>query len=186
MIEVAHPSARYLPFALVGDWRDNHAMEDVFRITNLDPVVIEAERVRALELIASAIPPERIHEVGSTAVQGVVGKQDLDFLVLVPKSEFCETRDALDRLFRRNPEQLSNDVYQGYTVPSNLDVAVQLTIEGGPNDSFLEFVALLRGSESLRTRYNQLKEAFDGRSMGEYRDAKREFIEKALMARNDS
>lgn len=155
-------------------------MKDVFRITNVDPIIIEAERTRVLRLIESVVPSEHVHEVGSTAVQGVVGKQDLDYLVLVPKQDFGGTRAVLDRLFRRNPEQLSNDVYQGYTVSSDLDVSVQLTVAGGPNDTFLKFVDRLRGSEELRTRYNQLKADFDGRPMCEYRDAKREFIETAL------
>jgi GrpB-like predicted nucleotidyltransferase (UPF0157 family) len=174
------------PFALHRDCCHNHLMKDVFRITNIDPTVIETERSRVLHLIGTAIPSEHIHEVGSTAVQGVVGKQDLDFLVLVPKQVFGETRAVLDRLFRRNPEQLSNDVYQGYTVSSDLDVAVQLTVAGGLNDTFLKFVDLLRGSEELRTRYNQLKADFNGRPMCAYRDAKREFIETALSGANDN
>lgn len=155
-------------------------MGEVFRISNIDPAVVEAERARALNLIASAIPRSSIHEVGSTAVAGLVGKQDLDFLVLVPKAEFRATRSVLDQFFKRNPEQLSNDVYQGYTVSSDLDVAIQLTVEGGPNDTFFAFINLLRGSAVLRHEYNQLKEAFDGRSMDNYREAKREFIENAL------
>ena len=159
-------------------------MNDVFRITDIDPMIIEAERTRALKLIASIIPSQRIHEVGSTAVQGVVGKQDLDFLVLVPKTDFAESRTALDNIFKRSPEQLSNDVYQGYTISSDLDVAIQLTVEGGPNDTFLAFIDLLRASEVLRNQYNQLKTAFDGQPMNEYRQAKQEFIENALAGRN--
>ncbi len=157
---------------------------DVFRITHIDPSLIDAERTRVLNLIASAVPLERIFEVGSTAVQGVVGKQDFDFLVRVPKAEFEKTRDLLDQHFNRNSEQLSNDVYQGYTVTSDFDVAIQLTVEGGPNDTFLEFVDLLREDDALRIRYNRLKEAFDGRPMDEYRDAKSEFIENALSSAN--
>lgn len=131
-------------------------------------------------MLASIIPADQFHEVGSTAVAGVIGKQDLDFLVLVPKADFLTTRAALDQMFQRNAEQLSNAVYQGYIVSSEPDVAVQLTIKGGPNDNFLEFVELLRGNDRLITRYNKLKEKFDGQPMDKYRAAKRAFIEQAL------
>lgn len=161
-------------------------MVEVFRITDIDPRVLDAERRRVLALLTAIVPQERVHEVGSTAVPGIVGKQDLDFLVLVQTQDFCSTRRDLDRRFPRNPGQLSNDVYQGYKVDSDLDVAIQLTIEGGAHDNFLVFLAELRASASLRAEYNRLKQAFDGRAMDEYRDAKGAFIEKVLSATNDS
>ncbi len=155
-------------------------METVFRISDLDPAVIAAERQRALALIIETTPSAYVHEVGSTAVEGLIGKQDLDFLVRVPAEEFAEIRAALDRRFARNPEQLANEAYQGYIIESTLDVAVQLTVEGGAHDTFLTFLHALRESETLRTRYNNLKRSFDGRSMTEYRDAKRAFIESVV------
>ena len=160
-------------------------MAEVFRIRNFDASVLDAERERVSTLLKVCIPAERIHEVGSTAVPGVVGKGDLDFLVLVPAQDFETTRELLDQKFQRHPDQLSSDIYQGYLVDSKLDVAIQLTVEGGAHDDFLTFLMQLRASASLRAEYNRLKQSFDGRAMNEYRDAKRAFIERALSdARN--
>ncbi|MEM7001478.1 MAG: GrpB family protein [Pseudomonadota bacterium] len=155
-------------------------MSDVFRITDIDPAALDTARTQVQQKLASVIPADQFHEVGSTAVAGVIGKQDLDFLVLVPEADFLRTRAVLDQMFQRNAEQLSNAVYQGYIVSSEPDVAVQLTVKGGPNDTFLEFVELLRDNDHLITRYNKLKEMFDGQPMGTYRAAKRAFIEQAL------
>jgi len=137
-----------------------------------------------LALLAARVPSEYVHEVGSTAVAGVLGKQDLDFLVLVPTRDFPNIRAVLDQWFARNPEQRSNDVYQGYKVDSDLDVSIQLTVEGGPHDDFLDFLARLRASATLRAEYNELKKSFDGRDMHEYRFAKRAFIERVLSSTN--
>ena len=136
---------------------------ETFRISSLDAEVLDAERRRVLALLAACIPLEKVHEVGSTAVPGIVGKQDLDFLVLVPAKDFEVTRSVLDQRFRRNPEQLSTDAYQGYTIDSDLDVAIQLTIEGSTHDTFLAFLAQLRDSADLRAQYNHLKQRFDGK-----------------------
>lgn len=159
-------------------------MVEVFRINDIDPSALDAERRRVLALLTAIVPPERVHEVGSTAVPGIVGKQDLDFLVLVQAQDFRSTRHDLDQQFPRNLGQLSNDVYQGYKVDSALDVAIQLTIEGSAHDNFLTFLDALRASANLRAEYNRLKQAFDGRAMDKYRDAKGAFIEKVLSSTN--
>lgn len=133
-----------------------------------------------MQLLAKIVPTESVFEVGSTAVAGIIGKQDLDFLVRVPPEKFQATRAALDQAFTRNPEQLSNAIYQGYIVESNMDVAIQLTIEDGPFDNFLAFLDRLRESAELRQEYNELKRQFDGALMADYREAKQVFIERVL------
>jgi GrpB-like predicted nucleotidyltransferase (UPF0157 family) len=155
-------------------------MNDIFHIAEVPPALLQAERKRLLDLLRGHIPLKFVYEVGSTAILGIVGKQDLDFLVLVPTADFGATRAKLDQLFSRNPNQLSSEVYQGYTVESELDVAIQLTIANGPHDTFLAFLSELRKNVGLRTQYNQLKYAFDGKPMAEYREAKSAFIERVL------
>lgn len=160
--------------------RHNLMMAELFRIKPMDAADLSKERQRVQTLLSTVTDAKTVYEVGSTAVPGLIGKQDLDFLVLVPAAEFVAVRSRLDEHFRRNPDQLSTTEYQGYTVESALDVAIQLTIEGGQHDTFLEFLALLRGSPVLREQYNQLKVAFDGQPMQRYREAKHRFIETAL------
>jgi hypothetical protein len=103
-------------------------MSDIFHLQNLDPQLIAVERVRVFDLLQDLMPPGSVMEVGSTAITGVIGKQDIDFMVRVHRSEFIKVRDILDRNFRRNPDQLSNNEFQGYCVESSLDVSIQLLI----------------------------------------------------------
>jgi len=156
-------------------------MTEYFTISDIDEGELDAERQRTLAKLGEIVPQDSFFEVGSTAVPGVIGKQDLDFLVRVPKARFANTRSVLDTVFQRNPNQLSTDIYQGYTVKSDMDVAIQLTIEGGPHDTFLEFLERLRNSADLRTRYNDLKRKYDGKPMDDYRNEKRAFIEAAII-----
>jgi GrpB-like predicted nucleotidyltransferase (UPF0157 family) len=156
------------------------AKGEVFRLSHLDRSVLMAERDRVIAILKSCVSAEWISEVGSTALEGVVGKQDIDILVLVPESSFQEVRGRLDMTLRRNVEQLSDDQYQGYIVESPLDVAVQLTVKGCQYDHFHRFIDVLRDSPALRDAYNTLKIEYDGKLMAEYREAKSAFIRSAL------
>ncbi len=151
-----------------------------FLVQTLDPERLAEERKRVHALLSACNLPGQTFEVGSTAVPGVLGKQDLDFLVRVPPADFRTARETLDHHFPRNLAQLSNDQYQGYHVPSSLDVAIQLTIEGGPYDTFLAFLTRLATDPEVRADYNALKLAYDGKPMNEYRAAKSQFIEATL------
>ena len=157
-------------------------MDEVFRINEPDAELMATSRDEVLTNLHAHLPDARIEEVGSTAVEGVLGKGDLDFLVLVSEADFGSAREILDTLYPRNAEQLSNDSYQGYLVPSSLDVAIQLTIKGTQYDTFLSFLDLLRRDANLRDAYNTLKRTYDGKPMSEYRAAKSQFIEAALTA----
>lgn len=153
---------------------------DTFRIQTIDAASLRRERTRVLHTLARVLPAAEALEVGSTAVDGVIGKGDLDVLVRVPEGDFPAARAALDGCFRRNPDQLANALYQGYTVDSALDVAVQLTVKGGPYDDFERFLEALRADPALVDRYNALKRAWHGRPMDAYRAAKAAFIEAVL------
>ena len=156
------------------------SMTELFFINELEEAEIDAERQRVLDLLWSILDDDWVYEVGSTAVEGLIGKQDLDFLVRVPAHEFNHTRQLLDQALDRNPNQLTNDIYQGYMVKSELDVTVQLTVADGPHDTFLFFLRLLRSDPKLRKRYNELKRKFHGQAMTEYQKAKKNPIENTL------
>lgn len=115
------------------------------------------ERDRLLAVVRSVVPHAEVLEVGSTAVDGVIGKQDLDILVRVALEDFVRTRSTLDREFARDTQQLSNDIYQGYLVPSTVDAALQLTVSGSRYDRFTLFLDALRKDPGLVRTYNALK-----------------------------
>ncbi|MEQ1565290.1 MAG: GrpB family protein [Myxococcota bacterium] len=154
-------------------------MEDVLQLRVVDT---GPEARRVLGLIEGVLPGVDACEVGSTAVPGVIGKGDLDLVVRVPADTFAAARASLDALFPRNPEQLSNQQYQGYVVPSDHDVAIQLTVLDGPYDTFHSFLDALRADAGLVSSYNDLKRAYVGRPMAEYRAAKAAFVEQVVRA----
>jgi GrpB-like predicted nucleotidyltransferase (UPF0157 family) len=158
-------------------------MTDLFLVADPDPR-LASERERALALLRGAVPEAEVFEVGSTAVEGVIGKGDLDFLVRVGPAAFPGLLQKLDAVLARNPNQLSNDAYQGYVVPSPLDVAVQATVKGGPYDDFLAFLDALRGDPALVDEYNALKREWHGRPMDAYREAKGAFVRRVLQGRS--
>src|SRR5688500_5164049 len=121
-----------------------------FSLRIVDPSELARARDAAIAPLRAALPGwAAVLEVGSTAVEGVIGKGDIDLLVRVPRERFEEARAIVDQLFARNPDQLSNEQYQGYLVPSDLDVAVQLTVRDGPYDSFVAFLDALRATPEL-------------------------------------
>jgi len=161
------------------------ATDERFRVVAVDPQLLDGERRRVIDLLCRLVPPAFVMEVGSTAVEGLIGKQDIDFAVVVPARRFEATRRVLDAALSRNPAQLSDSRFQGYVVASVLDIAVQLTVKGGPYDDFSTFLEALRESAPLRAAYNALKRDWDGRPMEDYRAAKAAFIEQALRKRRE-
>lgn len=155
-------------------------MVTTFWIRNEDPEALAVSRLQFITAIRTLLPETDVHEVGSTAVPGAIGKQDIDILVRVPANLFDSTRLILDASYERDLTQLSTFDYQGYKLSIDPDVAIQLTVAGGHFDCFMEFIQALRSDPALLWRYNELKRRWNGRSMEEYRKAKAEFIEEVL------
>jgi GrpB-like predicted nucleotidyltransferase (UPF0157 family) len=154
-------------------------MSDVFRLQP-PPPDLPRERDRAIAAVRAVAPHAEVFEVGSTAIEGVVGKQDIDLLVRVALEDFERTRALLDGAFERDAQQLSNELYQGYRVASPLDVALQFTVRGCRYDRFLLFIEALRDNPERIEAYNALKRRWHGQSMREYRVEKSAFIESVL------
>ncbi len=142
--------------------------------------MLGSERVRVFHDLAKLRLPAEILEVGSTAVPNVLGKQDIDILVRCSNNHFSSVRNRLSQSYLKNANQLSNDIYQGYIVPSPLDVSIQLTVKDGLYDHFERFLNLLRADEVVREAYNHLKQDCDGLPMSLYRDEKHHFIKRLL------
>ncbi len=131
-------------------------------------------------MLQQVLPDAEISEVGSTAVEGVFGKEDVDIAALVPSDDFEASRLILDQVFEHDVQQLSSNCYQGYHASRLWDVAIQLTVKGGPYDTFHAFNAVLRSQPNVLAAYNQVKRKWDGKAMSAYRQAKAEFIAEVL------
>ncbi|MFC4348935.1 GrpB family protein [Kordiimonas lipolytica] len=155
-------------------------MTEKFYIQHWDAALLKRQAEATASAVKAILPDADVREVGSTAVAGAIGKQDIDLLVRVAPNAFTEARDTLDEVFPRNSEQLSTCDFQGYLIPDDLDVAVQLTVHGGQYDVFLPFLDALTSDAVLLEAYNQLKRDWHGKSMQDYRTAKSTFIEAVL------
>ena len=155
-------------------------MEEVFRIRLAEADAMRSERERVFRSLVKLLPQPEVSEVGSTAVPGAIGKQDIDIVVLVAKRDFESAKESLDSVFDRDVGQMSSEIYQGFRASLVWDVAIQLTVKGGPHDTFHAFIHALRTRPKLLKEYNQLKRDWDGKSMQLYRHAKALFIAKVL------
>ena len=131
--------------------------------------------------LTKLLPAAAIEHVGSTSIPETVTKGDLDVCVLVDQTEFKVADGILAGHFARNigsdqTESLSSFVDLSRRVP----VGIQLVARGGAEDLFVRWRDLLRASPPLRDAYSDLKRRWHGRSHGEYRLAKSEFIERTL------
>lgn len=158
--------------------------EDIFKIKTSDPSIMKAEGTRIFSVLETLSLSAETIEVGSSAIDEVIGKEDIDFLVRTVPDQFKKVCAILDDHFDRDVDQLSNEQYQAYKVPSDIDIdidiALQVTPEGSPYDHFEAFLEILRQNRATRDSYNQLKRDYDGEPMSQYREAKAAFIMEQL------
>lgn len=84
---------------------------NLFRIQTPQVRLIRKEKVRVLRMVRALIPFAEVKEIGSTAVAGVIGKQDLDVLIKVDNNNFGLAKRILDEFFSRNGTHGLNPLY---------------------------------------------------------------------------
>ena len=149
----------------------------------------QAARQAASALYAAIMPglrdilpaSARISHIGSTAVEGLQTKGDLDILVRVPKDAFMAADAALAARFPRNKGSVRTDDFSAFEVPDEaLPVGIQLAAIDGAFDHFHLFAAALAAHPALIDGFNEIKQLFDGQPMTDYRAAKALFINAVL------
>jgi acyl-CoA thioester hydrolase len=144
-----------------------------------DRAALAARFAELATLIRAVVPLARIEHVGATAVAGLPTKGDLDVQVRVHRERFDDARAALAARFRTDdhaygpPDGASFDVDHP-TVPAG----VHLTVIDSDADEQWVFRDLLRGDPQLHASFVELRRAFDGRPMDEWRAAKGRFYER--------
>jgi GrpB-like predicted nucleotidyltransferase (UPF0157 family) len=154
--------------------------QELFRLADMDRALMSWERKRLGLRLRRIVRSTEFVEVGSSAIEGVVGKQDIDFVVCAARKHFNLLRRKLDQHFERNLNQFFSNSFQSYVVPGRIEISIQLLCKQHDHEHFVAFKAMLQKSALLRFRYNCLKRRWDGRPMNSYRKSKREFIEEAL------
>jgi GrpB-like predicted nucleotidyltransferase (UPF0157 family) len=132
-------------------------------------------------MLRTRLPNADVHHVGSTAVRGSITKGDLDVVVRVTRDAFHAAEDLLESVFERNTESSRSEDFAAFLdKTTNPELGVQLVVVGGAADTFLAWRRKLQTDEELREKYNELKRAYEGSRMDEYREAKAEFIARHL------
>jgi GrpB-like predicted nucleotidyltransferase (UPF0157 family) len=134
------------------------------------------------EQILTVLPSARIEHIGSSSVEGIVSKGDLDIFVGVDANSFVHAISVLQALrFTIKENTLRTDALCPFeSFEYSLDVGIQLVANGSEFENFLRFRDLLNGNESLRQQYNELKIDATGLEPQQYREIKSRFIESLL------
>ena len=132
--------------------------------------------------ILAAIPLAQVEHVGGTAIPGCLTKGDLDINVRVRQEDFALAVEQLKRLYKIAQPDNWTEGFASFKGGKTLgmDVGVQLTSVGAPEDAFVRLRDILSSRPDLLARYNQMKTDHNGKSMDDYRAAKALFIQNLL------
>ena len=155
-------------------------MNEVFEITYPDPDIISTEKSIFIQRLKQIAPDFSPIEVGSTAISGLIGKNDIDYLIYAPPKKFEKLITLLSNEFEDVPNQTQNSYYRAFKFPSKIDIAIQCTSDIKIRDKFLKFLNIMKTNTPLRQKYSDLKLNFDKRPMKEYRKEKERFIQEIL------
>ena len=136
-------------------------------------------------MIRQALPAAKVEHIGSSSIEGVVSKGDLDIFVGVEPEGFEDAVVAIESLgFRIKTESFRSESlcpFESDAYP--LPVGLQLVANRSEFEFFLTFRNRMNTNGNLRSEYNRLKRQASGLSDDEYRRVKSQFIESVLNRR---
>lgn len=131
--------------------------------------------------ILEIIPGVRVEHIGASAIKGAISKGDLDIFIGVNKNKFEEYIGELKTLgFHEKKDTLRTSELCMLETYKNIDVAIQVVVNGSEFEFFLEFRDKLNQSPKLVEEYNQMKRRCKGLEHEKYREEKSNFIESVL------
>ena len=137
--------------------------------------VFQEQRKRLL----NQLPLAEVHHIGSTAIPGSITKGDLDVNVRVEEQEFAKAVELLKAMYAINQPNNWTATFASFKANRvGMDLGVQLTTMGSPEDTFLVHRDILLNRPELVEQLNILKMSYEGKSMHEYRKAKSDFFAK--------
>lgn len=131
--------------------------------------------------IAVVLPHAVIEHIGSSAVDGLISKGDLDIYVAVPFLQMNHAIAQIQQLgFHEKLDTLRTESLCMLSHNSDDQLAIQVVAQGSEFEFFITFREMLRQSTVLCEQYNALKMSCEGMSEEEYRSKKAQFIEDVL------
>jgi GrpB-like predicted nucleotidyltransferase (UPF0157 family) len=129
------------------------------------------------EKILRLLPEADVQHVGSTAIPNSLTKGDLG----IPAELFTDAVKNLSTLYAVNEGSVQTDYFRAFqddTVAPPL--GVQLTVIDSELDVFWKFREVLLANDTYRAEYDELKKAYEGKSMEAYREAKQQFFARLM------
>lgn len=135
-----------------------------------------------IERIGLFLAGARIDHIGSSAIPGAVSKGDIDLCVRVSASQFEHALARLEQLgYQQKLDTMRTDELCMLISPrQDVDLALQLIVQGSAFEFFVHFRDALRASPELVGQYNRIKQEAAHLAADEYRAAKSRFINEAL------
>ncbi len=130
--------------------------------------------------LLSLIPAADIQHIGSTAIAGAVTKGDLDIQARVPIGDFEEARNRLRELYNVNQFENWSETYASFKDENSKEIplGIQLTaIDSEEDRLFRKQQEVLLTNPNVLDEYNKLKLSYDGKSIDDYRAARKKFFE---------
>jgi acyl-CoA thioester hydrolase len=152
--------------------------EPHYRLTEVDLAALDERIAELRAAIRALVPHAHVEHVGATAVPGLPTKGDLDLQVRVHRERFEDAKETLARHYRpydhayQAPDGASFDVDH----PRH-PAMLHLTVIDSEADEQWVFRELLREDPALLSSFRQLRHAFDGRPMDDWRAAKSKVFE---------
>ena len=130
------------------------------------------------EHILTLCPNALVEHVGATSVPGSLTVGDLDIQIRVTKQDFHSTCEKLKSLYHENhPHLWTNELALFHKKDhSEMPMSIMVTVIDTVFDEFYKTRDLLRKDKEMLAKYNDLKRRFEGKSIEEYKKAKREFF----------
>jgi GrpB-like predicted nucleotidyltransferase (UPF0157 family) len=133
-------------------------------------------------VLRKELPEAAIEHIGSSSVEGLCSKGDLDILVAIDSEEFDLATNKIQGLgFNIKQETLRTDCLCPFESNDyEMDVGIQLIVNESEFEFFRTFRDALKANADLRNRYNELKFKCEGMNEHQYREIKSKFIEDVL------
>ncbi len=137
---------------------------------------------RIATVLRKELPEAAIEHIGSSSVEGLCSKGDLDILVAVDREAFDLAINTIEALgFNIKQATMRTDSLCPFDSNDyEIDVGIQLIVNESQFEFFRTFRDALKGNAELRNQYNELKLKCEGMNEHQYREIKSKFIEDVL------
>ena len=121
--------------------------------------------------------PVDVQHVGSSSIPGALTQADLDIQIRTTKENFEKTVGILKRHFDvKHLDNWTNEFVSFTSIKNILPTDFIVTIEHSRYDHFYKTRDYLKAHPEMLSKYNAMKQLYEGKIYSEYSDAKKLFF----------